>query len=496
MSASMITALQGLVTPGLIKTVSATLGESESAVTSGLEGIVSKILAALTGGTSNLALMNTVAGLVAGQAKDPNALGDITGLLTGNSLASVAAISGSQLAGALFGVREAGVAQAAAAAAGLKPRSAGALMSLAAPLVLGALGKAPGAASMTGSALPALLSGAWPSVASVVSSATQTASTAAPAASTAAAAALPAAAAAAVAAKAATPAATASPPPSASTAPVAVKTATAPMATSSAAVAAKDVKHAAAAATSSKEAHSSGAGWWLWPVTLALIGGLAWAVWNMQVKSHDSLPPAKADVEKKAEAPKVEAPKVEAKVEKKVEVAAVAPAPAPKAEAPAVTPVATAGADGMMKMALPSGPEISYAAGGVESELINFLVDPAKVVDKNIWFNFDRLHFETGSTNLKEESKAQVANVVEIMKAFPASVLKIGGYTDNVGDPANNKKLSDDRAKAVAASIVAGGIDAKRVEAEGYGEEHAVADNSTDEGRAKNRRTAMSVRGK
>jgi OmpA-OmpF porin, OOP family len=530
MSASMITALQGLVTPGLIKTVSATLGESESAVTSGLEGIVSKILAALTSGATSPPMMNMVANLVANQAKDPNALGDIAGLLTGSNLSSVASTGGSQLIGSLFGVKESGVAQAAAAAAGLKPKSGAALMSLAGPLVLGALGKAPGAANMTASALPALLSGTWPTVSSVTSNVTAAATTATVAAATAATAAAKAtvtqAAAPIVATvapvvaavtKPATPTITPAPTitpvapsvaataaPAAATVKAATTTTAAPTVTAAAAPAA--VKTTAAAATTTaanvakhvaKEEHRGGGAWWLWPVSLALIGGLTWAIWNMQMKTVKDLPAVKVE----APAPVVAEKKVEAPAP--APAAAPEPAPAPKVEAapaptpaPAAAPTAVAGADGMMRMALPAGPEISYAADGLEGKLISFLTDPAKVVDKNIWYDFDRLQFETGSTNLTAESKTQVSNVVEIMKAFPASVLKIGGYTDNVGDPASNLKLSDDRAKVVAASIVSAGINAARVEAEGYGEQYPIAENSTAEGRAKNRRTALSVRGK
>lgn len=80
------------------------------------------------------------------------------------------------------------------------------------------------------------------------------------------------------------------------------------------------------------------------------------------------------------------------------------------------------------------------------------------------------------------------------MKAFPTSEVKIGGYTDNVGNPENNLKLSDTRAKSVMSDLVALGIAATRLDAEGYGEQHALADNATPEGRAMNRRTALSVR--
>ena len=134
------------------------------------------------------------------------------------------------------------------------------------------------------------------------------------------------------------------------------------------------------------------------------------------------------------------------------------------------------------------------AEKGVESQLIAFLEDQSRPVDKGTWFDFDRLSFKTASSDLTAESRSQVEAVAEILKAFPTSQIKIGGYTDNQGDPAMNLKLSDDRAKRVMGEIVGLGIGADRVSAEGYGEQHAVADNGSAEGRAKNRRTALSVR--
>ena len=70
---------------------------------------------------------------------------------------------------------------------------------------------------------------------------------------------------------------------------------------------------------------------------------------------------------------------------------------------------------------------------------------------------------------------------------------KLGGYTDNTGDKAFNLKLSDDRAKNVMAELVKLGVEAPRLAAEGYGEEHPVGDNATEEGRQKNRRISIRV---
>jgi outer membrane protein OmpA-like peptidoglycan-associated protein len=142
---------------------------------------------------------------------------------------------------------------------------------------------------------------------------------------------------------------------------------------------------------------------------------------------------------------------------------------------------------------LPGGVSLSIPERGVESQLLGFIEDPGKTVGEETWFNFDRLEFETGSDRLAASSQEQLRNIAEIMKAYPNVALKIGGYTDNVGDPAQNLKLSQDRAVNTMNAIVGLGVDASRLEAEGYGENHPVGDNSTEAGRQQNRRIAIRV---
>lgn len=67
----------------------------------------------------------------------------------------------------------------------------------------------------------------------------------------------------------------------------------------------------------------------------------------------------------------------------------------------------------------------------------------------------------------------------------------VEGYTDNVGAPKSNRSSSEARAKSVVAALVAKGIAAARLTASGFGQERPVADNSTEEGRAKNRRVEL-----
>jgi outer membrane protein OmpA-like peptidoglycan-associated protein len=142
---------------------------------------------------------------------------------------------------------------------------------------------------------------------------------------------------------------------------------------------------------------------------------------------------------------------------------------------------------------LPNGVKLNIPEFGIERKLIAFIEDATKPADKETWFSFDRLVFDTGKATLKPESQEQINNINEILKAFPAVTLKFGGYTDNVGNPQANLKLSQERAETVMAEIVKLGIDKARLAAEGYGDQHPVADNATEEGRQKNRRVDCRV---
>jgi outer membrane protein OmpA-like peptidoglycan-associated protein len=124
---------------------------------------------------------------------------------------------------------------------------------------------------------------------------------------------------------------------------------------------------------------------------------------------------------------------------------------------------------------------------------LTFITDPTKAVDKETWFSFDRLEFETDSAELKPSSSEQLSNIASILKAYPQVAVKIGGYTDNTGDAAHNLKLSEDRATSTLNELVALGIPKSRLAAEGYGQQFPVADNSTPEGRQRNRRIDIRV---
>jgi len=101
------------------------------------------------------------------------------------------------------------------------------------------------------------------------------------------------------------------------------------------------------------------------------------------------------------------------------------------------------------------------------------------------------INFDTGKSTIKPESRPIINQIVEMLKATPSLKIGVEGHTDNVGNPKSNKTLSDERAKSVVAAIVAQGIDPKRLSAAGHGQDKPIADNKTEEGRAKNRRVEL-----
>jgi outer membrane protein OmpA-like peptidoglycan-associated protein/tetratricopeptide (TPR) repeat protein len=112
----------------------------------------------------------------------------------------------------------------------------------------------------------------------------------------------------------------------------------------------------------------------------------------------------------------------------------------------------------------------------------------ASIVLNNIFFDFAKY-------DLKPESQVELDKVIQLLNENPGIKIQISGFTDNIGKPADNLILSNNRAKAVVNYLLNKGISSQRLSFKGYGQDHAIADNNTDEGRAKNRRTELKVVG-
>jgi outer membrane protein OmpA-like peptidoglycan-associated protein len=104
--------------------------------------------------------------------------------------------------------------------------------------------------------------------------------------------------------------------------------------------------------------------------------------------------------------------------------------------------------------------------------------------------------FEYNSFRLRDKSRVELNKLVEFLSLNSGVIMEIGGHTDNIGDKAYNITLSENRAKAVYKYLIEHQIDKKRLSFKGYGMSQPVDDNSTPEGRARNRRTEMKVIGK
>jgi outer membrane protein OmpA-like peptidoglycan-associated protein len=149
------------------------------------------------------------------------------------------------------------------------------------------------------------------------------------------------------------------------------------------------------------------------------------------------------------------------------------------------------------KVKLPNGVELDCYKGSIEELLVAFLNDPNAMPGQDNWFDFNDLNFVFGTAEIVPESRKELDNLIEILKAYPKVKIKIGGYTDKVGDEAANVKLSSDRAAAVKAELDAAGVGSQVVGSEGYGSQFAKYPASAPEvDRLKDRRVSVSVREK
>lgn len=138
------------------------------------------------------------------------------------------------------------------------------------------------------------------------------------------------------------------------------------------------------------------------------------------------------------------------------------PAPAPAAIAAPAAPRPAA------------APGVPLTRQGCESSLAGLLAN-------------EQIEFASGSARIDAKSTALLDHLAREVKSCPGK-LRIEGYTDTVGRGRLNQRLSAERAAAVRAALIARGIPPARLSAKGYGARHAIADNATEAGRARNRR--------
>lgn len=117
----------------------------------------------------------------------------------------------------------------------------------------------------------------------------------------------------------------------------------------------------------------------------------------------------------------------------------------------------------------------------------------AAAIEKDGFVALD-VHFATGKADILQESRPLISEIVTMLSKHSSLRVGVEGHTDNTGSPATNKALSQARARSVVDAIVAAGISRDRLDPVGFGQDRPIADNRTEEGRAKNRRVEVSKR--
>ena len=124
------------------------------------------------------------------------------------------------------------------------------------------------------------------------------------------------------------------------------------------------------------------------------------------------------------------------------------------------------------------------------------IVDTAAICQAQVQelMSNSKIFFETSKAEIKSESYTLLDNIAAVLAECSESAVEISGHTDSTGSQAINQPLSLNRAKAVVDYLISKGVDANRLASEGFGAEKPIADNSTKEGRATNRRIEFTVK--
>ncbi len=417
MASSMIDSILGMVTPDMKQAIASRLGESSQAVTGGLGAATAATVSGLASKAGDSGFLSQIMAMVSGGGGQ-NILSSLSSIASGGPSGAIGDAVNKFLP-LVFGSQQGQVTSQIAQQAGISSASAGGILKIAAPLVLGYFAKMQSAGSLNAGSLGSMLKAEAPSLGSIPG---------------------------------------------------------AGVLKGAADSVSSGAGRAASAIGSGVDSAAASGSRWLVP--LAILGAviLAWLLFRSL--SGPSTPAATAPLAAADTAPTAPAPVA---------------TPTPPADVAPPANSAWAALGEMTKVTLPDGTVLNIPANGVESKLIAYLNDPNSTVTDDKWFDFDRLLFDTGNATLQPASQEQVNNVGAILKAYPKVKIRLGGYTDNTGNAAANVKLSEARANGVMAELVKLGTDATRVSAKGYGEEHPVADNATEEGRAKNRRISMRV---
>jgi outer membrane protein OmpA-like peptidoglycan-associated protein len=118
---------------------------------------------------------------------------------------------------------------------------------------------------------------------------------------------------------------------------------------------------------------------------------------------------------------------------------------------------------------------------------------PLQPIEANASIILKNIFFDVNQYDIKPASQIELDDVVRLLIENPLLTIQINGHTDNVGKTADNLLLSENRARSVVNYLKSKGIDPKRLSFKGFGDTQPVSPNTTDAGRAQNRRTELKV---
>jgi outer membrane protein OmpA-like peptidoglycan-associated protein len=150
-------------------------------------------------------------------------------------------------------------------------------------------------------------------------------------------------------------------------------------------------------------------------------------------------------------------------------------------------------ADSLRREAEEANRRLNEAVGQLRSLVAE--ITSLQQTQRGLVISLSGILFDVGRSALKAGSQASIERIAAVLTQYPQHQIVVEGHTDATGSDELNLQLSRDRASAVRSALVAGGVDASKISAEGYGESRPVASNDNAEGRQQNRRVEIVIVG-
>lgn len=216
-----------------------------------------------------------------------------------------------------------------------------------------------------------------------------------------------------------------------------------------------------------------GSNWWMWLLLLLLM--LLLFFWWRSCQSNENVSNISQNTEVKAAA-----------------------TPEPSAPVTIIPTATTSNDKSTVELTLPDGQKISVLKGSMEEEMVKFLnsneyANATANELKNKWFEFDNIDFEYNSTTqLMDKSKAQLKNLMTIIKSYPDTKIVVAGFADKKGTEEVNLEVSKERALTIEKYFEKEGLNKQVLKIDGFGEKYATRSlTASDSERAKDRDIAL-----